>query len=88
MDTIGISVWPTGTVDEVGALTEITHDGKVTKEVLKVGDGKRLRMGYKAIIKYRAYFFKDHIIFDTSPGDGQGEPIGLSLGDDTWPDGL
>lgn len=50
--------------DIVGDLMEITHDGKVTKEILKVGEGPRLKMGYKTFVKYKAYFFKDHVIFD------------------------
>jgi hypothetical protein len=50
--------------DKVGDLMEITHDGKVTKEILSVGEGGRLKMGYKTFIKYKAYFFKDHLIFD------------------------
>ena len=50
--------------DKVGDSMEITHDGKVTKEILEVGEGKRLKMGYKTWIKYRAYFFTDHLIFD------------------------
>lgn len=67
----------------VGNLIEITHDGKVTKEVLKVGEGKKLKMGYKAFIKYKAYFLKDHLIFDKSD-----EVVELCLGDNSWPDGL
>ena len=50
--------------DAIGDVLEITHDGKVTKEVLKVGEGKRLKMGYKAFIKYKAYFYSDHLIFE------------------------
>lgn len=69
--------------DVIGDLIEITHDGKVTKEIIKVGEGKRLRMGYKTFIKYKAYFLKDHIIFDQSE-----EPVELSLGDNSWPDGV
>ena len=71
--------------DIVGDLMEITHDGKVTKEVLEVGEGPRLKMGYKALIKYRAYFFKDHVIFDQTEGD---EKYELCLGDHSTPDGL
>ena len=52
--------------DKVGDTLEITHDGKVTKEILKVGEGKRQKMGYKTYIKYKAYFFSDHLIFDQS----------------------
>lgn len=48
---------------------EITHDGKVTKEILKIGEGKRQKMGYKTWINYKAYFFKDHLIFDESGKD-------------------
>ena len=55
--------------DVVGQIMEITHDGKVTKEILEVGEGPRLKMGYKALIKYKGYFFKDHLIFDQSEGD-------------------
>lgn len=40
-------------------------------------------MGYKTFIKYKAYFLKDHIIFDQSE-----EPVELSLGDNSWPDGV
>ena len=29
------------TDDEIGKLIEITHDGKVTKEIIKVGDGRK-----------------------------------------------
>ena len=72
------------TDDAVGGVMEITHDGKVTKEILKIGEGKRQKMGYKTWIKYKAYFYSDHLIFDQS-GD---EPVELSLGDDSWPDGL
>ena len=50
--------------DKIGDILEITHDGKVTKEILKVGEGKRLKMGYKALIKYQAYFYSDHLIFE------------------------
>jgi hypothetical protein len=50
--------------DIVGDLMEITHDGKVTKEILTVGEGPRLKQGYKTFVKYKAYFFKDHVIFD------------------------
>ena len=70
------------TDEEIGTMKEITHDAKVTKEILKVGEGKRMRMGFKAIIKYKAYFFKDHLIFDSSPGDGEGATIELNLGSD------
>jgi len=72
--------------DKVGDVMEITHDGKVKKEILEVGEGARLKMGYKALINYKAYFFKDHVIFDQSL-EGEG-PVELNLGDDTWPDGL
>ena len=71
--------------DVEGDLMEITHDGKVTKEILKCGSGPRLKMGYKALIKYKAFFFKDHIIFDQTKGDDQFE---LCLGDHSTPDGL
>lgn len=47
-------------------MKEITHDKKVIKEILNVGEGKRMRMGYKVFIKYKAYFFSDHLIFDQS----------------------
>ena len=40
---------------------EITHDAKVTKEIVKIGEGKRLRMGYIAIIKDKAYHLHDLI---------------------------
>lgn len=70
--------------DVIGDMIEITHDGKVTKEIVGVGEGKRLRMGYKTFIKYKAYFLKDHVIFDQS---GE-EPVELSLGDNSWPDGV
>ena len=62
---------------------EITHDAKVTKEIVKIGEGKRLRMGYIAIIKYKAYFYTDHLIFDQTK-----EPVEIALGDNSWPDGL
>ena len=71
--------------DIEGDLIEITHDGKVTKEILEVGSGPRLKMGYKALIKYRAYFFKDDVIFDQTEGD---EKFELCLGDHSSPDGL
>jgi FKBP-type peptidyl-prolyl cis-trans isomerase len=71
------------TDDLVGNITEITHDGKVTKEILKIGEGKWLKMGYKAFITYKAYFFKDHLIFDERK-----EITELCLGDNSWPDGL
>ena len=72
--------------DKVGDTLEITHDGKVTKEILKVGEGCRLKMGFLAKIKYQAYFFKDHVIFDQHLED---TPVELSLGiDNSWPDGL
>jgi len=51
-------------MDVIGDIMEITHDGKVTKELLKAGVGNRMKMGYKTYIRYKAYFFKDHIIFD------------------------
>jgi FKBP-type peptidyl-prolyl cis-trans isomerase 2 len=41
-------------------------------------------MGYKAFIKYKAYFFKDHVIFDQS----HEQAVELCLGDNSWPDGL
>ena len=66
----------------IGSKIEITHDGKVNKEILACGDGQKMRMGYKCWIKYKAYFFKDHLIFDES------ERAELCLGDNTWPDGL
>jgi len=62
---------------------EITHDAKVTKEIIKIGEGKRLKMGYIAIIKYKAYFYTDHLIFDQTK-----EPVEIALGDNSWPDGL
>jgi FKBP-type peptidyl-prolyl cis-trans isomerase 2 len=43
-----------------------------------------LRRGYKTWIKYKAYFFKDHLIFDQT----KDKPIELSLGDNSFPDGL
>lgn len=70
--------------DKVGGKMEITHDGKVTKEILKIGEGKRQKMGYKTWIRYKAYFFKDHVIF----GESGPDPTQLCLGDNTWPDGL
>ena len=70
--------------DIVGDLMEITHDGKVTKEILTVGEGPRLKMGYKTFIKYKAYFFKDHVIFDQT----KDEVVEVCLGDNSWPDGL
>jgi len=73
------------TDEEIGSLKEITHDGKVTKEILKVGEGKRMRMGYLCMIKYKAFFFKDHLIFDQTEGDTL---FNLSLGDHSTPDGL
>ena len=71
-------------MDVIGDIMEITHDGKVTKELLKAGVGPRQKMGYKTYIKYKAYFYKDHIIFEQSVD----EPVELCLGDDSWPDGL
>lgn len=71
--------------EKVGDVMEITHDGKVTKEVLEVGEGARQKMGYKTFIKYKAYFFKDHLIFEQSEGEAAVE---LNLGDNSWPDGL
>lgn len=70
--------------EKIGDVMEITHDGKVTKEVIKIGEGNRQKMGYKTFIKYKAYFFKDHLIFDQSAE----EPVELNLGDNSWPDGL
>lgn len=70
--------------DKVGDILEITHDGKVTKEILTVGSGTRLNRSYKTWIEYKAYFFKDHLIFDQSGP----EPVELCLGDNSWPDGL
>jgi FKBP-type peptidyl-prolyl cis-trans isomerase 2 len=49
-----------------------------------VGEGPRLKMGYKTFIKYRAYFFKDHLIFEQKID----EAVELCLGDNSWPDGL
>jgi hypothetical protein len=56
----------------------------VTKEIQKVGEGCRLKMGYVAYIKYKAYFFKDHVIFD------QNDNLRIELGydDSSWPNGL
>ena len=71
--------------EKVGDVMEITHDGKVTKEVVELGDGSRLKMGYKTFIKYKGFFFKDHLIFDQSAED---EAVELNLGDNSWPDGL
>lgn len=76
------------TDEVVGGITEITYDKKVTKEILKLGEGKHMKQGYKVLIRYRAYFFKDHLIFDQSPDGGEGQPIELNLGDVSWPDGL
>ena len=50
--------------DNVGDILEITHDGKVTKEILEVGEGARMKMGYQVMLTYAAYFFKDHVIFE------------------------
>lgn len=69
--------------DKIGDLMEITHDAKVTKEIVIIGEGKRLRMGYIVIIKYKAYFYTDHLIFDQAK-----EPVQIALGDNSWPDGL
>lgn len=47
-----------------------------------------MKQGYKVFIRFKAYFFKDHLIFDQSPGGGEGEPVELNLGDTAWPDGV
>lgn len=72
------------TDEEVGGIVEITHDKKVTKEFIKLGEGKRLKIGYKAFIKYKAYFFTDHVIFEQTGDD----PVELNIGDNSWPDGV
>ena len=69
--------------DHVGDIIEITHDGKVTKQLIQVGHGSRLKQGYQTFIKYKAYFFKDHLIFDQST-----HLVSLCLGDTSWPDGV
>lgn len=74
--------------DVLGVKTDCYHHkDAVTKEVLKVGDGKvKPSLGHLCRIKYIAYFF-DKQIFDTSPEDGNCETE-VVIGDISWPEGL
>ena len=75
-------------VDKIGEKTDCYHEaGKVTKEILDMGEGKRKpMMGWLCKIKYTAYFY-DKIIFDQSPQDGEGVQE-ITIGDISWPEGL
>ena len=75
-------------VDVIGEKTDCYHeDGKVTKEIIEMGEGKKKpMMGWLCKIKYIAYFY-DKIIFDSSPQDGEGT-VEISIGDIAYPEGL
>ena len=75
-------------VDEIGVKTDCYHEeGKVTKEIVEMGEGKvKPMMGWLCKIKYIAYFY-DKTIFDTSPQDGE-EAVEICLGDIAWSEGL
>jgi len=75
-------------VDVIGEKTDCYHeDGKITKEIVVMGDGKtKPRMGWLCKIKYIAYFY-DKLIFESSPEGGEGA-IEINLGDISWPEGL
>ena len=75
-------------VDVIGEKTDCYHeDGKVTKEILEMGEGKKKpMMGWLCKIKYIAYFY-DKIIFDSSPLDGEGS-VDICVGDISYPEGL
>jgi len=75
-------------IDVVGEKLDVSHEkGKVTKEIIELGEGKKKPMlGHLCQIKYRAYFY-DKLIFDTSPDNGEGI-VELYVGDISWPEGL
>ena len=75
-------------VDVLNEKTECYHEqGKVTKEILELGEGKRKpMMGWLCKVKYIAYFY-DKVIFDTSPQDGHAT-VDICLGDISWPEGM
>lgn len=75
-------------IDVLNEKTECYHEtGKVTKEIIELGEGKhKPMMGWLCKVKYVAYFY-DKVIFDTSPDDGQGT-VDLCLGDISWPEGM
>lgn len=75
-------------IDVLGEKKDVSHEpGKVTKEIIEMGEGKRKPMlGWLCKIKYIAYFY-DKNIFDTSPQNGEGT-VELFIGDITWPEGL
>ena len=75
-------------VDKLGEKTDCYHEpGKVTKEILVMGEGKRKpMMAWLCKIKYIAYFY-DKIIFDQSPNEGEGT-VEVMIGDLAWPEGL
>ena len=61
---------PASVVDKVGDIMDCYHgQGKVTKEILQVGDGiAKPMLGSLCRIKYIAYFF-DKEMFDRTVGD-------------------
>jgi len=74
--------------DVIGVKVDCYHaKDKVTKEVLKVGEGKKKpTLGHLCRVKYIAYFY-DKVIFDSSPNDGADE-TSIVIGDIAWPEGL
>ena len=75
-------------IDQIGVKTDCVHeDGKITKEIVTMGEGKsKPQMGWLCRIKYIAYFY-DKEIFDSSPKDGEGA-IDICVGDIAYPEGL
>merc|ERR1712060_450467 len=74
--------------DVIGEKVDVSHEpGKVTKEIITIGDTKaKPNFGWLCKIKYVAYFY-DKTIFDTSPENGEGT-VELFIGDISWPEGL
>jgi hypothetical protein len=67
----------------VGDTEDVTHDSIVQKEILQVGEGVSCpKRNSVATITYKLYFF------DHSPIETVIEPVKLSLGDISWPEGL
>lgn len=73
-------------VDKVGDVTDCYHgQGKVTKEILQVGEGKdKPILGSLCRIRYIAYFF-DKELFDQTE---EGETHDFYLGDIRYIEGL
>lgn len=70
---------PAHVVDKIGDILDCYHNsGKVTKEILKVGQGiDKPKLGSLCRIKYIAYFF-DKELFDKTAED---KTLDLYLGD-------